>query len=288
MVAVRVAFMLLMMGQHSVSVHAFTGGALAQPCDAVRWNVHTLHLKRTTRTNMQMRRGRGVRRAENVDGEIFVDETCINCDTCRYFLISFCFDETPGFMLPRTPMANVVMKFIVSFDVFRARFRRWMAPEIFTCTDGASVVFQQPKTEADLFRALQAAVACPTGSIRTETPQKVMRQVRASFPHPIPDASDIPEVTVHHNGFHSQKSYGAASYFITTGVGNVLVDSPRFFGQLERNIRALGAPDYMFFTHRDDVADHEQWSPPTYCRSLALYHLLAASLTTRRIAILVT
>ena len=29
------------------------------------------------------RRGRGVRRAENVDGEVFVDETCINCDTCR-------------------------------------------------------------------------------------------------------------------------------------------------------------------------------------------------------------
>ena len=42
--------------------------------------------------------------------------------------------------------------------------------------------------------------------------------------------------------------------------GNVLVDSPRFAKPLVRQIEALGGVATMFLTHRDDVADHEQWA----------------------------
>jgi hypothetical protein len=34
--------------------------------------------------SLSMHYRRGVRRAENVPGDLFVDETCINCDTCRW------------------------------------------------------------------------------------------------------------------------------------------------------------------------------------------------------------
>ena len=42
--------------------------------------------------------------------------------------------------------------------------------------------------------------------------------------------------------------------------GNVLVDSPRFARPLVKRIAELGGIKTMFLTHRDDVADHEQWA----------------------------
>ncbi|MCD7449358.1 hypothetical protein HAX54_051547, partial [Datura stramonium] len=45
---------------------------------------------------------------------------------------------------------------------------------------------------------------------------------------------------VYHCGYHSDKSFGAASYLIVRAEGNILVDS-------------------------DDVADHEKWSNHLGC-----------------------
>ena len=126
----------------------------------------------------------------------------------------------------------------------------------------------QPRTQDELFRALQAAAACPTGSIRTATPQPLMKQVVSSFPHAIPEVSG-PAVAVYHNGFHSRRSFGAASYLVVREGGNVLIDSPRFFGPLEQRIRAMGGVHYMFLTHRDDVADHELWCSFYHCLALS-------------------
>jgi glyoxylase-like metal-dependent hydrolase (beta-lactamase superfamily II) len=61
-------------------------------------------------------------------------------------------------------------------------------------------------------------------------------------------------------GFASESSYGASSYLIVRPEGNVLVDSPRFVRPLARRIEKLGGVSFMFLTHRDDVADHEQWA----------------------------
>ena len=86
----------------------------------------------------------------------------------------------------------------------------------------------------------------------------MMKDVVKSFPHPIPEVSRS-DVAVYHNGYHSRASYGAASYLVVRDGGNVLVDSPRYFGPLEQKIRAMGGIEYMFLTHEDDVADHERW-----------------------------
>src|SRR5450432_184929 len=70
--------------------------------------------------------------AENAPGELFVDETCIDCDTCRE-------------LAPRT------------FGSLK---------------NGQSFVKEQPANDADWMHALQAVVSCPTASIGAERSAK--------------------------------------------------------------------------------------------------------------------
>jgi len=149
------------------------------------------------------------KRTENIKGNFYVDETCINCDTCR-----------------------------------------WVSPKMFKEIDGQSAVYFQPETEEEKVSALQALLSCPTSSIGTETKLPEMKTVLHSFPLLIVD-------NVYHSGFHSESSYGAASYFIQQEDGNVLVDSPRFVKPLVEQIEKMGGIKYLYLTHKDDVADHQ-------------------------------
>ncbi|KAH7842248.1 hypothetical protein Vadar_003190 [Vaccinium darrowii] len=161
------------------------------------------------------------RRPQNVDGDFFVDHTCIDCDTCR-----------------------------------------WMAPQIFTRVGDMSAVYKQPSSKEERLKALQALLSCPTSSIRTEQPAQDILEVQKTFPIQI-NEQRIPGV--YHCGYHSEKSYGAASYLIIHPEGNILVDSPRYTERLASNIETLGGVRYMFLTHKDDVADHEKWSKRFRC-----------------------
>ena len=53
-----------------------------------------------------------------------------------------------------------------------------------------------------------------------------------SLPKPILGARDVL-----HCGYHSESSYGAASYLIQREGGNVLADSPRFDAKLLKRIQ---------------------------------------------------
>ncbi|KAK6234255.1 hypothetical protein QUC31_006661 [Theobroma cacao] len=161
------------------------------------------------------------RRPQNVDGDFFVDHTCIDCDTCR-----------------------------------------WMAPQVFKRVDGMSAVFKQPTCKEDRLNALQALLSCPTSSIRTEVPPSDILEAQKTFPIPI-DEKKLPGV--YHCGYHSEKSYGAASYLIIHPEGNILIDSPKFTERLAQKIEMLGGVRYMFLTHKDDVADHGKWSKRLSC-----------------------
>ena len=160
------------------------------------------------------------RRPQNVDGDIYVDTSCIDCDTCR-----------------------------------------WMVPAVFTREAGQSAVHHQPATEAERLAALQAVLACPTASIGTVQPPKDIKAAQASFPLPI-------AANVYHCGYHSEKSFGAASYFIQRPEGNMLIDSPRFAAPLIKQLEALGGVRYLYLTHRDDVADHQQFHDHFGCDRL--------------------
>ncbi len=154
------------------------------------------------------------RRSQNVEGNFYVDSSCIDCDTCR-----------------------------------------WLSPSIYTRAGSQSIVHHQPTNAGERIAALEALLACPTGSIGTEEKPTDIRMVQAQFPLQIDE-------NVFYCGYHSEKSFGAASYFIQRPAsegGNVLIDSPRFTPPLVKRLAEMGGVRYMYLTHRDDVADHKKF-----------------------------
>jgi glyoxylase-like metal-dependent hydrolase (beta-lactamase superfamily II) len=127
-----------------------------------------------------------------------------------------------------------------------------MAPQVFHQSGNMSAVYQQPLDPAARLQALQALLSCPTASIGTTNPPPEIRAAQASLPVLIAD-------NVYHCGYHSEKSYAAASYLIQLPTGNVLIDSPRFTPPLVQRIAELGGIKYLYLTHRDDVADHQKF-----------------------------
>ncbi len=157
------------------------------------------------------------KRTENIDGDLYVDSSCIDCDTCR-----------------------------------------WMAPTVFERLGEMSAVYHQPESPTERLQAMQALLSCPTASIGTvEKPQDI-RQAQESLPILVTD-------NIYHCGYHSEKSYAAASYLIQMPTGNILVDSPRFTPPLVKRLEEMGGIKYMYLTHRDDVADHQKFREYFHC-----------------------
>jgi glyoxylase-like metal-dependent hydrolase (beta-lactamase superfamily II)/ferredoxin len=129
---------------------------------------------------------------------------------------------------------------------------RWMAPEIFARVGEQSAVFYQPQNDAQKLKAMQALLSCPTASIGTVEKPRDIEMAQQSIPIAIDD-------NVYHCGYHSEKSYGAASYLIQRSQGNILVDSPRFTPPLVKRLEEMGGVRYLYLTHRDDVADHQKF-----------------------------
>jgi hypothetical protein len=73
----------------------------------------------------------------------------------------------------------------------------------------------------------------PTASIGTVEKPDNIKEVHQKFPLPIVE-------NVYHCGYHSEKSFGAASYFIKREQGNILIDSPRFSPPISQTIRSDG------------------------------------------------
>jgi glyoxylase-like metal-dependent hydrolase (beta-lactamase superfamily II)/ferredoxin len=162
------------------------------------------------------------RLAINAPGDLYVDDTCIDCGACR-----------------------------------------WIAGDTFGDSGDFAYVVAQPGDAAGRRRAFMALVACPTGSIGSEADARgEIGRARDAFPDPV----GLPGDGVYHSGYHSPKSFGAASYLVVRPGGNVLVDSPRFHRGLVRRIEELGGVSLMFLTHRDDVAEHRRFRDHFACR----------------------
>ncbi|MEN9231944.1 MAG: MBL fold metallo-hydrolase [Thermostichus sp. DG02_5_bins_236] len=156
---------------------------------------------------------------------------------------------------------NVSGEFYVDSTCIDCDTCRWMAPEVFKEIDDQSAVYHQPSTTSERERALQALLSCPTASIGTLNPPPEIKTIQASFPIPV-------NGNVYHCGYHSERSYGAASYLIQRPQGNVLVDSPRFAAPLVKRLEGLGGIRYLYLTHRDDVADHNKFQAHFGCERI--------------------
>ena len=153
---------------------------------------------------------------------------------------------------------NVSGDFYVDTSCIDCDTCRWMAREVFIEDSEQSAVYHQPANETERLQALQALLACPNSSIGTiEKPQDI-QVAQLSFPIAI-------EENVYNCGYHSEKSFGAASYFIQLPEGNIIVDSPRFTPPLVKRLEKMGGIRYMYLTHRDDVADHQKFADHFGC-----------------------
>jgi len=128
---------------------------------------------------------------------------------------------------------------------------RELAPGVFGDSGRYAYVKSQPRNATERREALQALIACPVAAIGSRNSDR--RPVMGDFPMPIED-------TVSYCGFNSAESYGGSSYFIEHPHGNWLVDSPRFVPHLIKRFETLGGLRYIFLTHKDDVAESEEYA----------------------------
>src|SRR5882757_3419323 len=101
---------------------------------------------------------------------------------------------------------NVAGDFFVDSTCIDCDACRQIAPAVFGEAAATSFVRTQPVSTADRRHALQALLACPTGSIGCLGDDDV-KAVMKDFPLAI-------EEPVFYCGYNSPKSYGGNSYFI--------------------------------------------------------------------------
>ena len=147
---------------------------------------------------------------------------------------------------------NVLGDFFVDSTCIDCDACRQIAPSVFGEAAESSFVNAQPNASTDRRQALQALLACPTGSIGCLGDDDV-KAVMKDFPLVVADP-------VFYCGYNSPKSYGGNSYFIRHDAGNWLIDSPKFVTPLVKQLEALGGIAHIFLTHRDDVADAERYA----------------------------
>ena len=147
---------------------------------------------------------------------------------------------------------NVPGDFFVDSSCIDCDACRQIAPSVFGEAAETSFVKAQPVSGCDRRGALQALLACPTGSIGCLGGDDV-KAVMKDFPL-------VVEEPVYYCGYNSPKSYGGNSYFIRHAAGNWLIDSPKFVTPLVQRLEALGGVAHIFLTHRDDVADAQRFA----------------------------
>ncbi len=157
---------------------------------------------------------------------------------------------------------NVAGDFFVDTTCINCDACRQIAPSVFAEAAATSFVKVQPGSPSDRRQALQALLACPTGSIGCLADDDVKAAMQ-DFPLVI-------EEPVSYCGYNSPKSYGGNSYFIQQPAGNWLIDAPKFVTPLVRRLEALGGIAHIFLTHRDDVADAERFA--RHFRSRRIIH----------------
>jgi glyoxylase-like metal-dependent hydrolase (beta-lactamase superfamily II)/ferredoxin len=149
---------------------------------------------------------------------------------------------------------NIAGNFFVDSTCINCDTCRQLAPAAFRETGEHSAVYHQPEAEPELQDAWRALIACPVGSIGTVKKDKLnLQQAMASFPLHL-------EAGVYYNGFNSEKSFGANSYFIRHREGNWLIDSPRYVSYLVEAFERMGGIRYIFLSHEDDVADAARYA----------------------------
>lgn len=210
------------------------GRNLTSPLDAAKLRSHTPSVP--VRASAGVGASARVRRRQNAEGNIFVDTSCIDCDTCRW-------------LAPET-------------------FKR--------VDGQSAVYQQPAPAEQSLHLALGAAAACPTGSIHSEEDARAALRNASKFPMPVSelmtDKDSVPEELrdVYYLGMTAEETFAASSWVLYLRDINVaiIVDVPRYSTSFaKRVLEFFNAPGsgvdthwIMVLTHSDDVYNHDKWA----------------------------
>ncbi len=127
---------------------------------------------------------------------------------------------------------------------------RHVAPTLLADEAGLTIFTRQPADAMEEEQAWLGAELCPTQSIGTTSRRHAPVGL---YPRQIASG-------VHLCGSNSRSSYGAHSWFVTRPDGNLLIDSPRATRKLMRAFEARGGIAAVLLSHRDDVADAEEYA----------------------------
>ncbi|MGH8631629.1 MAG: MBL fold metallo-hydrolase [Burkholderiales bacterium] len=127
---------------------------------------------------------------------------------------------------------------------------REVAPGLIVRRNGKSVFARQPENAEEERAAWRAVLVCPTASVGSESHRT---QPPGLFPQELAPG-------VYRCGYNARSSFGAHAYFVSRPGGNVLVDSPRYVKKLVETLEKLGGIRHILLTHRDDVADADQYA----------------------------
>ena len=167
--------------------------------------------------------------SENVPGEFFVDETCINCDTCRQ-IAPETFDDTGDY----------------SF--------------VFAQPD------TEEKTRHAL-RALLACPTGSIGTLRKNSVKAVREDFPLHLDDGVYYSGfNSPKSFGGHSYFIRYAGEKRAEG--NWPQGNWMVDSPKFLPHLVRRFEEMGGLCTIFLTHRDDVAEAEKYAAHFGCRRI--------------------
>jgi glyoxylase-like metal-dependent hydrolase (beta-lactamase superfamily II)/ferredoxin len=125
-----------------------------------------------------------------------------------------------------------------------------VAPDLIREDGDACVFYRQPASADEIRQAWLAVDVCPTKSVGA--PAGLARPER-TFPWEL-------EPGVMLCGFNDRSSYGAHSWLVRHPEGNLLVDSPTYSRRLTGPLDELGGISTVLLTHRDDVADADNWA----------------------------
>jgi glyoxylase-like metal-dependent hydrolase (beta-lactamase superfamily II) len=127
---------------------------------------------------------------------------------------------------------------------------RHVAPGLIVERGDKSVFARQPANAEEELLAWRALLVCPTASVRSESRKQRPAGV---FPQELAPG-------VFRCGFNSKDSFGAHSYFVARADGNLLIDSPRWAGELRSFFSNAGGIAHILLSHQDDVADADQYA----------------------------
>lgn len=154
---------------------------------------------------------------------------------------------------------NVNGAFFVDQTCISCSNCRDLAPQNFHDAGEYFAVFNQPESPAQTAQSLDALVCCPVGAIGIKNENKSQFDLKKAI-ESVPKEIASSHGKVFYLGFNSPDSYGGKAYFIKSDDGNWMIESPKFTRHLVDWIESQGGLNYIFLSHRDDVAQASDYA----------------------------